>query len=255
MTDGTPSADACGWLHQLQIGKLLQHGVMPRGFEQQLEALQFTFQELPLWDAATPSEPICEPQLIQVDLGSMQPDSVTTAIQAPTTTPTLPPSLVDTIEPPHDITLATNLQLQGALEQLQWASPTASAPVSLCSMLRRELSSVALGALPLPRETDDPHGTEGMDSAIPALTATLTQMSPWVATPGDTPSFTHVTHSLLQPTMPNTPEVASMCMFFPKVVPTRLSDKLLPLQERMNMVLEHYSQSGPLGISATKSWT
>ena len=36
------------------------------------------------------------------------------------------PSLVNAIEPPSDITAGINLQLKGALEQLQWDFPTAS---------------------------------------------------------------------------------------------------------------------------------
>ena len=64
-------------------------------------------------------------------------------------------------------------------------------------------------------ETEDPLRPEGMDSAIPALMATLTQMSLWLAMLGDTPSFTCVTQSLLQPTMPKTPEAVSMCTFPP----------------------------------------
>ena len=59
MMDGTPSVDAYGQFHQLQICKLLQHEsrvVCPEGLNGELEALQFTFQELPLWDMATPRE-------------------------------------------------------------------------------------------------------------------------------------------------------------------------------------------------------
>ena len=62
-------------------------------------------------------------------------------------------------------------------------------------------------------ETEDPLEPQGIDSAIPAPMTTLTHMSPWVTTQGDISSFTHVTHPLLQPTVPKTPEVASMCMF------------------------------------------
>ena len=60
MTDGAPSMDAHSWLHQLQLCKLLQNEgsvVCPEGLNRELEALQFTFPQLPLWDAATPSEP------------------------------------------------------------------------------------------------------------------------------------------------------------------------------------------------------
>ena len=93
VTGGMPSKDTHGWLHQLQICKLLQHKdmvVCSEGLNSKLEALQFTFQKLPLWDAAAPSEPACKPQLIEVDLSSMQPESMTTAFPVPTTTPVLP---------------------------------------------------------------------------------------------------------------------------------------------------------------------
>ena len=60
-----------GWLHQLQVCKLLQHEgrvVCPEGLNCELEALQFTLLELPLWDMATPREPFQEPQLLEVGL-------------------------------------------------------------------------------------------------------------------------------------------------------------------------------------------
>ena len=214
MTDGAPCVDAHGWLHHLQICKLLQHNnmvVCPEGLNHELEALQFTFLELPLWNAANPGKPAQKPHLIEVDLGSIQPDGMTTATQAPTTTPALP-HLQPIPLSHHDITTAINLKLQGALEQLQWTSPTASAPVSQCSMPRREPPSVALGALPSTRETEYTLKPEGT-SAIPAPMATLMQTSPQVATPGDTPSLLHVTYLLLQSIVPKTLEVASMYMF------------------------------------------
>ena len=58
-------------------------------------------------------EPTWNPPLIELDLSSVQPDSVTTTIQAPTTTLVLPPSLAATVEPSHYITVAINQQLQG----------------------------------------------------------------------------------------------------------------------------------------------
>ena len=57
MMDGASSMDAWGWLQQLQICKLLQHKDMvicPEGLNGEPEGLQFTFQELPLRNAATP---------------------------------------------------------------------------------------------------------------------------------------------------------------------------------------------------------
>ena len=131
MMYGVPSMDTHGQLHQLQVCKLLQYKgklVCPEDLNRDLGALQFTFPELPHWDVATPSEPFQEPQLLEVDLCSAQPEGMTTAIQAPTTTPVLTYSLADTIEPPCDITMAVNLHLKGALEWLQWASSTALAP-------------------------------------------------------------------------------------------------------------------------------
>ena len=94
MMNGRPSTDAQGQLHQLQIYKLLQHKDMVvclEGLNGKLEALQFTFQKLPHWDAATPCKPTHEPQLIEVDLGSVQSESVTTTIHVPTTALVLPP--------------------------------------------------------------------------------------------------------------------------------------------------------------------
>ena len=74
MMDGIPSEEAHGQLHQLQVCKLLQHKdivVCSEGLNGELEALQFTFPELQLWDAAAPGKPIQEPQLTEVDLGSV----------------------------------------------------------------------------------------------------------------------------------------------------------------------------------------
>ena len=64
MMDGTPSADAQGRLHLLQICKLLQHKdmvVCPEGLNGKFEALQFTFQELPLWNPTAPSKSAHKP--------------------------------------------------------------------------------------------------------------------------------------------------------------------------------------------------
>ena len=119
---------------------------------------------------------------------------MTTGIQVPPTAPVLPSSPANTMEPPGDIVTTINLHLQGTLEQLQQASPTASSPVFQHSMPRRQLPSVALGVPPSTRETEDPFRLEGMDSAIPAPMASLIQTSMQAAMLGDTPSFTHVTH-------------------------------------------------------------
>ena len=64
ITDSMPTADAHSWLHQLQVLKLLQHWekvVCLEGLNGDLDTLQLTFPELPLWDAATPSDPLRQP--------------------------------------------------------------------------------------------------------------------------------------------------------------------------------------------------
>ena len=86
-------------------------------------------------------------------------------------------------------------------------------------------------------ETEDFLGLEEMDRAIPALTATPTQMPLWVTTPGDILSFLYIS-PLLQPTVLKTPETASVYMLPPRVVPATLPDKRLPLQKKMNTTLE-----------------
>ena len=108
MMDGTPCVNACGWLHQLQICKLLQHNnmvVCPEGLNGKLEALQFSFPDLPLLNAAAPGKPTHKPQLIEVDLSSVQPKSMPTSTQAPTTTLGFPLSSQYHCAP-HDIAIA-----------------------------------------------------------------------------------------------------------------------------------------------------
>ena len=87
--------------------------VCQEGLNSELEALQFTFQELPLWDVTTPSEPTHEPQLIEVDLSSVQPGSGTTAIQTPTTTPVLPPLWPIPLSPPRTLPLQRSTCISG----------------------------------------------------------------------------------------------------------------------------------------------
>ena len=104
--------------------------VCSEGLNGQMEALPFTFKELPLWNATASSEPACKPQLMVVDLGGMQSDAVTAALQIPHSMPVLPPPPADSTGPSDDTTAAINLQIMGAMEQLQQASSIAQAFVS-----------------------------------------------------------------------------------------------------------------------------
>ena len=73
---------------------------------------------------------------------------------------------------------------------------------------------------------------QGTDSAIPAPTAILKQMSPQVATPGDISSFIAPAYHAKDT------RGCKHVHIPPLVVPNALLDKLLPLQERMNTALE-----------------
>ena len=86
MTNGICSTNACGWLHQLQVWKLLQHGdsvVFLEGLNGESKALQFTFQELPLWNAATADGPTWDLPMIEVVLGSTEPKTANTTLVPP----------------------------------------------------------------------------------------------------------------------------------------------------------------------------
>ena len=99
--------------------KLLQYKdlvVCPEGLNGQMDASQFTFKELPLWNAATPGKPAFEPQLMVVDLSGMQSEGVTATIQSPLSMPVLPPPPTDTTKLSDDATAAINLQLTGTME-------------------------------------------------------------------------------------------------------------------------------------------
>ena len=79
MTDGVHSINACGWLHQLQVWKLLQHGdsiVFPEGLNREPEALQFSFCVLPLWNATSVDGPTQDPPMLEVVLSSVESETV-----------------------------------------------------------------------------------------------------------------------------------------------------------------------------------
>ena len=182
----------------------------PGGLNRELKALQFIFQELPLWDVATVCEPTQDPPLIEVHLNSPQPDSMMTTIQDPLTISISTPSPATPVKPVCDIATAINQHLQGGLEWLQQASPTSSTPVSQHSTLRREPPSVTLWALPHSRVTKDPLEPNEEEPMDLTKMASPTQASQWMVTPEDTPSIAHISHSPSLPIVPKTLEVAGI---------------------------------------------
>ena len=124
--------------------------------------------------------------------------------------PSATPSLATTIEPPCDIFVAINHQLQRALEWLQWASPAISTPVSQHNMPKREPPSVAFMAPPPTEVTEDPLSPNEKNPSIPTPVASSTQVSPWVAMPEDIPSIAHISQSPSLLTVVKTLEVASI---------------------------------------------
>ena len=135
-----------------------------------------------------------------VDLGSVQPEGITTTIQTPHSTPVPPPPPADTAEPSSDTTAAINLQLMGAMEQLQQASSITPASVSWHSTPQKQPPYAGLGILPAAKELEDPFSPEVMVSitSVPMVTFTPTipsvmQMSLQVPIPAGALSFAHIT--------------------------------------------------------------
>ena len=160
-----------------------------------------------------PNKPTCEPQLIEVDLSSMQPHNMTITIQTPTTSLVLPPPLANTIDPSkwhchsHQPCSSRGLgaAAAGFLPQSQ--------PLSLGAICQgREPPSAALGAPPSAGEQKIPSGQKGW------TLSSLPQCNPHadIFMGGYTrwhPQVHSYYSPLLQPTVPKTLEVASMCMF------------------------------------------
>ena len=129
--------------------------------------------------------------------------------------------------------MAFNLHFQGALQWLQWTSPTTSAPISQHSTPGRKLPSAALGALPSTRAAD-PLSLMGIDSAIPDLMATSSQAFPHVVMSENIPSLIQVSYSPSLPTVQKTLEVASISptpqsQAPPRATPDNLSDEVFQL--------------------------
>ena len=214
-----------------------------------LEPLLFNFKELPLWNTASTGESSRDPSMMDVDLGDVvhvaspstqvedplslssrgateQPplaslatphsplqfltsrtQTLSVALEAPPLTESSP-QFVGT-EPVTPSPVVTLLHLQGALECLQWTSPTVPDPYSQHSMPRRKLPSGALGALPSTR-VEDPLSLKGMDSATPDPMVTSSQASLDEASPENAPNTIQANHSPFLLAASKTPDMASI---------------------------------------------
>ena len=85
MTDSVCTINTCGWLHKLQVWKLLQHGnsvVCPCGLNGEPKAHQFSFQELPPQSAASVDGTVQDLPMVEVVLSGMGSES-TSPTQVP----------------------------------------------------------------------------------------------------------------------------------------------------------------------------
>ena len=85
MMDGMCMINACSQLHQLQVWKLLQHSnsiVFLEGLNGEPKALQFSFQELPLWNTTSADGPAQDLSKREVVLSSVR-SKTTSPTQVP----------------------------------------------------------------------------------------------------------------------------------------------------------------------------
>ena len=198
-------------LHQLQVHKLLQYKdlvVCPQGLNGQMEASQFTFKELPLWDTATPCAN-CTMQTTAAGSGpqcSMQPEGVTTTIQTPSNLHQSYPLLADTTEPSGDITAIINLQLTGCYGVIVAGFPCQPSLLSPGTAYQGNSHHLQIWVLCQQlKNWKTSFRPDGMDyiTSVPVGTFTPTimivmQMSPQVPIPAGTLSFAHITPQILQ---------------------------------------------------------
>ena len=90
-----------------------------------------------------------------------------------------------------------------------WNVATMDEPTWDLTLIEVDLNSTEPEALPFTR-AEDPLGLQGIDSAVPDPMATSSQVSPHVVMPENIPSIVQVSHSPSLPTMPRTPEMASI---------------------------------------------
>ena len=105
--------------------------------------MQYTFSEPLVWNMAIPSEPTCEPLLLQVNLSSVKPKDETPFAVVPLTS--LNATLLHVhpaVEHPSETATSMTTELQ---KLLSWAMPDTSDPVPGITAPRR-LPFVTLGS-------------------------------------------------------------------------------------------------------------
>ena len=170
-----------------------------------MEALQVTFQELPLWQTCLgTTDDRSEPWWHAVwQCNDCHPDSPIYTNSTPPSSQTLPSLLVTSQQP-------STCSSWAFWWDCNRPPPITLASVSQHSTPKRQPPSTALGALPAAEESKDPLRPEGTDSVTPVPMATLKQTSLQVITPASTLSSAQVTPQLPQPTLPKTPQVAGI---------------------------------------------
>ena len=173
--------------------------MFPEGLNGEPEALQLSFQEVPLWNATSTDGPGQDPPLLEVVLSSIESET-TSLTQVP------PPSSHQmSTWHPH----GPQPTPPGGLGMPTAESSVTSAPISQHSMPGRKLPSAALGALPS-IWAEDLLSLEGMELVIPDPMATSSQASPSKVTLEHASKTVQVSHSPSLPTISKTLDMASI---------------------------------------------
>ena len=150
MIDGASSTNTCGCLNQLEVHKLLQCGdqvVCPKGLNGELEPMQSTFSEPPVWNMDALSKHAHEPRFLWINLSSMKQRDEAPVTLVPPTSSVPPSSTHPATNYPCEAATSMTTELQGLLS---WATLDTSELAPEHTTPRRSLS-VTPGSQPLPR--------------------------------------------------------------------------------------------------------
>ena len=220
MTDGVHSVNTCGQLHQLQVWKLLQHGdsgVFQEGLNREPEALQFSLQELSLWNATSLDGPSWDLPMIEVVLSSVESETASLTQVPP------PPSHQSSMwcchssEPTPQPPPTSIAYLGGSCHLQPWA-PHPPPEQKIHSAWRRWTWPSLFLWLPLHRHH--------LGEAMPECIANNVQVS-------HSPSLPTISKLWMWPASPPVYSLEP-----PRTNPTCLPNEVLWLQREMNAALE-----------------